>query len=664
MSRRYSNAQNQRWMQCAATLTCILAFALTPREAALAADPLLQRLAPVGVQRGGQVRIVLEGQRLDPNAEQLLWEGEGVETIRVRPVSPTRVEALIDVAVDAPLGAHGVRLRNAQGLSNLLTLQVGRLPMVDEQEPNSDREHAQRIPLDATARGVVTGEDVDFFTVAVAAGERLSVEVEGMRLGNAFFDPCLTIYSPQGVAVGHSDDETPAHQDAYLSLVAAEAGDYVIEVRESALRGNGDSKYLLHVGRFPRPRAVFPPGGAIGEALTATFVGDPTGPITVVTRLPTNESEAHPLFCRDGRGASPSPLPLRVTTFGNAIENEPNDNVAEATGCTLPAGCCGVISRPGDADFYRFAAKKDETYDVRVFARQIRSPLDSLLRIRNAKGQNLAGNDDDRGQPDSYLRFRVPEDGEYVIEVTDHLGRGADDFVYRVEATPVQPIVDLTVEELRRYVSQHVEVPQSNRSAVMVRAARRDVGGELRLEIDGLPPGMTYEVKPLAADFDRIPVVFHAAADANPHATLASLQAVPMGESLFSSRFAHQTWLIRGANNVAVWDFWGRRLPTAVTDAAPFSITVRQPKAPLVQSGSLDLTVTAERREGFDEPISVFLLYNPPGVSSNASRAIGKGQNEVQIPVTAAGNARLGKWDLVVAAVCNAGGRRVTSSEF
>ena len=41
------------------------------------------------------------------------------------------------------------------------------------------------------------------------------------------------------------------------------------------------------------------------------------------------------------------------------------------------------------------------------------------LEIRTA-----LGNDDANGTPDSYLRFAVPADGEYFLEVRDHLRRG------------------------------------------------------------------------------------------------------------------------------------------------------------------------------------------------------------------------------------------------
>ena len=73
-----------------------------------------------------------------------------------------------------------------------------------------------------------------------------------------------------------------------------------------------------------------------------------------------------------------------------------------------------------------------------------------------------------------------------------------------------------------------------------------------------------------------------------------------------------------------------------------------QPKAPLVRNGSLNLKVVAKRAEGFTAPISLRLLYNPPGVASSGSIVIPENQNEAVIPLTANGTAGVGNWKIVM----------------
>ena len=85
-------------------------------------------------------------------------------------------------------------------------------------------------------------------------------------------------------------------------------------------------------------------------------------------------------------GMAPFANAFRLSPFGNTIEVEPNDTAASANLFTPPVALNGVIATPGDLDRYVFKAKKGQKYDIRVFARQIRSPLDSVLSIAARNG--------------------------------------------------------------------------------------------------------------------------------------------------------------------------------------------------------------------------------------------------------------------------------------
>ena len=116
------------------------------------------------------------------------------------------------------------------------------------------------------------------------------------------------------------------------------------------------------------------------------------------------------------------------------------------------------------------ATTTDQTLDVRVYARAVRSPLDSVLTIYDARGKQLANNDDSGG-PDSYLRFKTPADGDYFLSVTDQIKRGGPDFTYRVEVTPQQPAVTLAMTQPVKdsQERQTVEVPRGNSFGTVLR---------------------------------------------------------------------------------------------------------------------------------------------------------------------------------------------------
>ena len=74
--------------------------------------------------------------------------------------------------------------------------------------------------------------------------------------------------------------------------------------------------------------------------------------------------------------------------------------------------------------------------------------------------------------------------------------------------------------------------------------------------------------------------------------------------------------------------------------------------------------MVAERQEGFDQAISIRMLYNPPGVASNRSRAIRQKEDSAVLPMTANPNARTGDWPIAVLGETSVKGRVVVSTQL
>ncbi len=403
-------------------LACLcLSLLLGSATSVFAVAPRLSSIAPAGVQRGTEAELTFNGDRLDDVQEVLFFE-PGVTVLKLEEVKPKTVRARLKVAPDCPLGEHKARLRAASGVSELDTFYVGPFPQVEETEPNTERSQAQKVPLNCTVNGRITNEDVDYFAIEAKKGQRLSAEVEGMRLGRNMFDPYVAIRDAQGNELARADDTPLLVQDGFVSIVAPADGLYLVEVHETSYGGGGDP-YRLHVGTFPRPTAVYPAGGKAGEKVELKFLGDPAGEFTQTVTLPAPTPQKHGVFAVQNGVTAPSPNYIRVSEFPNVLEAEPNDEPKQATATTapLPLAFNGIIARDGDVDWFRFRAAKGQVYDVRVHARFLRSPLDPVLTIANADGGVIAGNDDSGG-PDSFLKFTVPRDGEFLIKVTDHLG--------------------------------------------------------------------------------------------------------------------------------------------------------------------------------------------------------------------------------------------------
>jgi hypothetical protein len=512
-------------------------------------------------------------------------------------------------------------------------------------------------------------EGADCFAIEAKKDQRISAEVEGMRLGTAMFDPLLTVIDDKGAEVASCDDSALFLQDPFVSFIAPKDGRYVLKLRESAYGGSGETYYRLHVGTFPRPTAVYPAGGELGQELSVRFLGDPTGPFTQSIKLPAEPDKRFRLFPEQDGHAAPSGNVFRTSPFPNVLEAEPNDSFDTATsssGTNIPLAFNGIIEKPDDVDVFRFKATKGEALEIRCYARRLRSPLDSVIRVINPKGNTIASNDDSAG-PDSYLRFAVPEDGEYGVAVTDQLKCGGSDYVYRIEITPAVPKVTLALPYFDQFnVSQErqtIVVPKGNRFATLVRATRSDFGGAVTLQSDGLPPGITMTSDGIPDGADVTPVVFEAAADASLAGKLVSLSAHAVkSDAAIESSFHQEIVLVPNGNQPPFYTTTTDRLAVAVAEEAPFKLTLVEPKVPLVQGGSMDLRIKVDRKPGFDAPIRLRMVFDPPGVTASTNSEIDSGTSEGVIPLNAADGAPIKQWKICVLGSADGGEGRVWTS--
>lgn len=638
-------------------------------KSSFAASPALGGVSPRGAQRGTDAVLTFSGARLS-DAQEVLFYTPGITVAKLEVVNDNAVRVTAKIAPDCQLGEHALRIRTASGISELRTFWVGALPVIPEKEPNSEFATPQKITPNVTVEGIVQYEDVDYFAVDLKKGQRLSVEIEAMRLATTLFDPYIAILDSKRFELATSDDSPLLGQDAMCSIVAPADGTYIIQVRDSGYQGNGACNYRLHVGHFPRPQAVVPAGGKAGEEIEVTFLGDPAGPIKQKVKVPNTPGQPFALHCQDAGGISPSGIPFRVSDVGNLVEVEPNDTHDKATvAAAFPLAFNGVIDKAGDVDGFKFKGVKGQTFDVHCYARRLGSPLDPVMYLHVAGGGAIAANDDSGG-PDSYFRVTLPNDGEYVLSITDHLGKGGPTYFYRVEFTPVVPVATVSIPKVALFSQdrQTISVPKGGRMATLVTVARGNFGGEMIIGADGLPAGMAIQAENLAPFLDTFPVVFEAtgaAPVAGKLVDLAARHADPKHPKV-ASKFYQTAELVTGGPGQSVYvrkDV--DRLAVAVTEEAPYSIEIVEPKVPLLQNGSMQLKVIAKRRPDFKGPITVYALWNPPGVGSASAVTIAPTATEVLFPVNAAPNAMVRKWKYAVLGLADAGKGPVwTSSQL
>lgn len=629
-------------------------------------SPRLNLILPTGVQRGQTHELEFFGERLG-DAQEVFFYASGFSVSQIEKVDDNRIKATVAIAAEVPLGEHIAQVRTATGISDYRSIWVNHLPSIVEVEPNTDFSAAQVIPLNHVVAGTIENEDIDFFAVDCTAGQRLSVEMVAMRLGNVLFDPYVAIMDINRFELAVSDDSAYAAQDGICSVKIPADGRYIIAVRESSFGGNGNCRYQLQVGTFPRSTAIFPAGAQVGQSVNIKFLGDALGVFEKELSLPDTIDAPFRVVPEDAGGMAPSGHVFRLSADPNAYESEPNNGFDAASTVAFPSALNGIIETDGDEDFYKFTATKGQVFDVEVFSRRVRSGLDPVMNIWKADRAHLAGNDDSRG-PDAHMRWEVPEDGDYFLRIRDHLGRGRSDFVYRVEFQPVVASLNFEIPRVEQYGQdrQTIVIPRGGRFATQFIGNRINFGGEVILDPSGLPPGITLHAQPMSANLNLMPVVFEAAADAEIGGQLIEFKGRPVDENLkIEGHFQNSADFVLGEPNNAKYITGDvNKLAIAVVEKLPFSIEIQQPQSPLVLGGTKDIKIKVVRDEGFTGQIHVEFPFRSPGIGTRGNIQIKPEESEGLYPLNAAGNSQVGKWPIYAIAMSDVGGPAWSSSQL
>ncbi|MBN2375604.1 MAG: PPC domain-containing protein [Sedimentisphaerales bacterium] len=145
-----------------------------------------------------------------------------------------------------------------------------------------------------------------------------------------------------------------------------------------------------------------------------------------------------------------NPMVFQVGTMPEVTELEPNNqqayqkrpnqpNLLIPKPLDLPVLLNGQIM-PGDVDRFRFRAQRGQQLVIETCARSLIPYLadavpgwfQATLALYDEMGKEVAFTDDYRFNPDPVLFYRVPQTGEYELEIRDSIYRGREDFVYRV----------------------------------------------------------------------------------------------------------------------------------------------------------------------------------------------------------------------------------------
>ena len=579
------------------------------------AQAFVERVYPPSLERGRVSRIVVVGKHLQ--GATALWTSLGKQ-IQSQPAGvSTGTEALFDVYVPdtSPLGLYGLRLATRDGLSNVHLFAIDDLPPRLEQEyqangpTNNARTKAQPVELPAALAGSCGPTDIDCFAIQVEAGQRISFEVVGSRLGKAF-DPVLTILTEEGRFVTERDNDVGLFFDCRFEHRFTKAGRYIVQLRDSRYHGSHHWTYVLRMGRFPTARVALPSTLKQGADAKVRFpqLGGPAQTVNVRTRL--GDRFFFGLRRSDDDGSAW--LPMEFSTLRNQIEQEPNGTPEQGTLAQVPVNLHGVIDRANDVDYFSLQLKKGQKLKLRSETRGMGSPADLELAIYNAKGEQLR-QVDDSGFEDATFSFTAPADGRYQLRVVDVVGQGGSAYAYRIEIRERQPAIKLQSEIGR------IAIPQGTWQPLLLQLSRVDYQGPVALALVGAPEGLHLREATIEAKAKQL--VARLEVDASVPTGVYTLQVTgtvehkdktllaiartqPLVDRVPTGRGPHgEPFELREDQ---------RRLPPSLTDriavvvlpAAPFDFTLPDAEIILPRYVHNDFRIETTRKPEFGGPIT------------------------------------------------------------
>ena len=615
----------------------------------VSATPSLSFVIPAGAQRGNEVEVTFTGRNLQEIQDVVFYE-KGLELVKIIEKKNNQIKVLVRIKPDCKLGPHVVRLFGKDQFSNARLFSVGQFPERHEKENNGDRDTAEEISKNMTINGILPREDIDYYKINLKKGELLNLEVEAQRLGHGFFDAHLSLYDEKGFLIKDVDDTTLLKQDPFLTFKAEEAGTYYVAVRSSDFQGHGNSRYRLHIGDFPRPYAVYPAGGQPNTEDEYTFILDNGEVFKQKIKLPAQEGifEYYPLV--NGK-YTPSFIPIQVSSLKPFREKQPNNEKKEVTDIPdMPVVFDGVIEKKEDVDWFAFNTKKGVDISVNVDARNLRSPLDSLLEVYDKNGR-LVRRQDDSGGLDAIINFKSGYDGPYYIRIHDHLDEGGPDYTYRISVMERPRIISLDLPSQdgrqRDERDQAVTIAKSQKRFILFQVKRDRVSGEDLVTFDNLPNGVTAKVLKYKKNAGNIPVIFEANGSAaekffmvDPKIKIESGQSGGFTQHLPINYSG-------GGNGGTYLSTKMDQLTLGVAEKAPFKMRLEQNSLPLPKYGYHDIVIHIDRDKDFDGEVDVRLKYRQDGLSGIDRIRVKKDQKSITYRINAAGNAPDGDWPIV-----------------
>jgi hypothetical protein len=521
--------------------------------------PRLLSISPMGGQVGTSFDATIAAEHMeDPGP--LIFQHPGIQaTAKVDAQGkPIPNQYSIAIAPDVPQGLYEARLLGRLGISSARIFSVGKLTELNQKPGNTNLVTAMPLSVPSVCNAVVSSRAVDFYSFEAAQGKRYIIQCSARGIDSKL-DPVVIVGDANGT------DLVAQRTGDTLDFVAKASGKHTIKIHELTFKGGPGYFYRLSIEELPidAPMPVYPSTRSV-----SAFSWPPNG---LSPQSPTTEQED--------------------ATF-QAI--------------TLPADITGRFYPAADVDTYVFDAKQGETWWIEVASERLGRPTDSSLVIQMEKpdksgwsdvaelndiaspmkpssnGYAYDGPPFDGGSTDILGKLEIKETGRYRLLLSDLFGGTRKDprNIYRLIVRPAQPDFAVVSWGLhmelrngdRNALSKPLALRAGNTVALEVVTVRRDgFDGEIALNVDGLPQGVTAQGLKIPAGKMRGVLLLSATQDAPQGLANATITAsAKIGEQTVTHpmQMAQMVWPIP--------DAWGEIPSPRLVSGIPVSVTTSE----------------------------------------------------------------------------------------
>ncbi|MCP4171960.1 MAG: hypothetical protein GY758_14435 [Fuerstiella sp.] len=445
--------------------------------------PKAIRVEPLAVVPGETSELVLHGLNLADATD--VWSSSGADndglTVglagqRLTKQRPSREPSdrvtllSTSVAGTCPVGIYSVRVATVEGISNPLLFMIDDLPTVPGAKDNHSLKAAQTIELPTAIDGVTESGQADYFQSSGRPGEWVSVEAVATRLGTRL-DPVIRILDAAGEELIFVDDSPGLSGDCRVRFQRPESGTFVVSIEDASLGGSSAYQYRLRVGDFPLVAGTLPAAAKRDRSSLLRLIGPDIDDVAKPGSILYGAANRISISGRKDAGSGyakvfESDLAQSVAVAGSAVD------------VPFPCGLSGVIAQSGEIHSFRFAAEKGDHVVLSDMSRQSGAAAMLALAIRDESGRAIGVNRRP-GTAGGTLTVSIPEDGNYLAEVSEIGNRSGSDYVYYAELRHNSPDFELVLE------SASIILPVDGYAIVKVTADRKGYNGPIRIQVTG-----------------------------------------------------------------------------------------------------------------------------------------------------------------------------------